>query len=48
MPEKMPAALVATLRTVEVKWARCCLVAATVFVFLSAAAGLVTWGVMRH
>ena len=48
MPEKTPAALIATLRTVEVKWARCCLVAAAVFVFFSAAAGLVAWGVMRH
>ena len=51
MPEKTPAeraALIATLRTVEVKWARRCLVAAAVFVLLAAAAGLVAWGVMRH
>ncbi|KJA18949.1 hypothetical protein HYPSUDRAFT_144360 [Hypholoma sublateritium FD-334 SS-4] len=51
MPEKTPAeraALIATLRAVEVKWARRCLVAAAVFVLLAAAAGLVAWGVLRH
>lgn len=51
MPEKTPAeraALIATLRAVEVKWARRCLIAAAVFVLLAAAAGLVAWGVLRH
>lgn len=51
MPEKTPderAALLATLRAVEVKWAKRCVTALAILLLLATVAALAAWGIMHR
>ncbi|KAF8197038.1 hypothetical protein BJ912DRAFT_95830 [Pholiota molesta] len=51
MPEKSEEerqAIIATLREVEVKWARRCVCALAIFTLLAVGGALAAWGILRH
>ncbi|KAF8181793.1 hypothetical protein BJ912DRAFT_979133 [Pholiota molesta] len=51
MPEKTEEerqAIIATLREVEVKWARRCVCALAIFTLLAVGGALTAWGILRH